>query len=396
MTEPGAALTSFLSSLPTTPQLLALGEPTHGVSAFPAWRNRIFQTLVEQHGFRSIAIESDVIAGLRANAHVMSGQDTLDEVMRHAFSHGFGEMQANRELVAWTRQFNAGRGEADMLHFYGFDPPIENRWAASPKHALLALHAFLAEHMIHLPADEATIICLCGDDARWTNPAAALDPAQSVGGTGDAWQLWALADDLLALLEMETPRLILQADALWHARLHARTALGLLRYHANMADSSPQRVSRMMALRAVMMAGNLSAIAEREAPRGPTLVFAHNSHLGRGASRMKLGTARMEWWPAGAHLTLRMGQQYVFIAMSCGEGEGLPAPQPGTLEGWLSQRTSSPYLYATPALLPKLPPSLTKRTDTAGTRYSALEPEHLGQTDGVFFLPNSVARTSNP
>ena len=78
--------------LPDPPQLLGLGEPTHGVEAFPRWRNHIFQTLVETQGFRSIAIESDIIAGLQVDAYVASGQDTLDEVMTGGFSHGFGKV----------------------------------------------------------------------------------------------------------------------------------------------------------------------------------------------------------------------------------------------------------------------------------------------------------------
>ncbi len=130
MTEPRGALTSFLNTLPTTPRLLGIGEPTHGVDAFPAWRNRIFRSLVEHHGYRSIAIESDVPAGLRVDAYTTSGQGTLDEIMQDGFSHGFGEVKANRELVVWLREVNAGRDEADKVRFYGFDAPTENMWAA--------------------------------------------------------------------------------------------------------------------------------------------------------------------------------------------------------------------------------------------------------------------------
>ncbi len=132
MTEPRVALTAFLSSLPNMPQLLALGEPAHGVEAFPAWRNRIFRTLVEHHAYRSVAIESDVLAGLRVDAYVASGQGTLDEIMQRGFSHGFGEVNANRELIAWMRGFNADRDEADRVRFYGFDAPTETMWAAAP------------------------------------------------------------------------------------------------------------------------------------------------------------------------------------------------------------------------------------------------------------------------
>lgn len=344
LTDPAAALSAFLAALPDAPHLLGLGEPTHGVEAFPLWRNRIFQTLVETQGFRSIAIESDIIAGLQVDAHIASGQGTLDEVMTGGFSHGFGGVQANRDLVVWMRQFNAGRNEMDRVRFYGFDPPIENMWAASPRHVLLALWDFLAPRFSHLPADRATLEHLCGDDARWTNQAAAMDPSQSIGATADAWHLRALADDLLGFLETQRPGLGAQPE-LWEARLHARTALGLLRYHANLATPSADRISQMLALRAVMMADNLRAIAEREVERGPTLVFAHNSHLQRGASQIRMETMNADWWPAGAHL-LGRGTPYAVIAMSSGEGAALLLPDAG--EG---HQRSGASLQATPGRL---------------------------------------------
>ncbi len=262
---------------------------------------------------------------------------------------------------------------------------------------MLEPHAYLAGNLPKLPIDIATVISLCGDDARWTNEAAAMDSTQSVGASEDAKALRWLADELLTLLETERPHLAVRPDAFWHARLHARTAQGLLRYHAVMADSSPNRVARMLSLRDVMMADNLTAIAEREAPRGPTLVFAHNSHLQRHFSQWTFGTMNLAWCPAGVHLAARVGERYAFIATAIGQGAGLPVPPPTTPEGWLNQQTSSPHLYATQALMRVLPPSLTKRTDISGDPgYSPLKPEHLQQTDGVFFLPTLSIEESNP
>jgi len=344
MTDPAAAFSEFFAALPAPPRLLGLGEPVHNVEAFPIWRNRIFQTLVDTQAFRSIALESDSIAGLQVDAHIASDQGTLDEVMTSGFSHGFGGSVANRDLIVWMRQFNAGRNEMNRLRFYGFDPPIENMWAASPRHALLALYDFLARHFSHLPVDRAAFEQLCGDDAPWMNQAAAMDPGQSVGDTADARHLRALADDLLGFLETQRPGLG-SHPGLWTAQLHARTALGLLRYHANLAAPSPDRISQMLALRAVMMTDNLLAIAEREEERGPTLVFAHNSHLQRGASQIRMDIMTADWWPAGAHL-LAQGAPYAVLTMSDGEDAGLLLPDIG--EG---ARRSVAHLYPTPGRL---------------------------------------------
>lgn len=395
LAELSPALSSFLAALPAPPRLLALGEPTHGLDAFPAWRNRLFRTLVEDHGFRSITIESDIIAGQRVNAHVTRGQGTLDETMQTGFSHGFGAIPANRALVEWMRTHNAGRGPGDHLHFYGFDAPLENLWAASPRASLLALHAFLTTHLGGLPVDTATLEDLCGEDARWTDPAAAMDPARSIGNSGEARQLRLLADDLSSLLHTEMPGLAAQAG-FWEAELHARTATGLLRYHAVIADPAPTRVARMLALRDLMMADNLGAIAGREGERGPTLVFAHNAHLQRHVSAMKIPSLglRVEWWSAGAHVSLRLGERYAFIAGDLGSapGKGIGDPAPDTLGGVLMSLPDPVSLVNARDLTAALTEQLAARTDVpprAG--YFPLQGPDLPLTDGVLFVKDAAS-----
>jgi erythromycin esterase-like protein len=379
MIDPRRALASFLSRLPSTPTLLALGEPTHRLDAFPAWRNRIFRTLVEDHGFRSIALESDVIAGRRVNAYVTSNQETLDEVMQTGFSHDFGTIPANRELVEWMKAFNADRKPADHLRFYGFDAPLENLWAASPRASLLALHAFLSAHLREVPVDAAILKWLCGEDARWTNPEAGMDPTKSIGNSDEARQLRLLVDDLSNLLRTETPLLAAQAGY-WEAALHARTAAGLLRYHAVIADPAPNRVARMLAQRDLMMADNLSAIAEREGERGPTLVFAHNTHLQRHLSTMNMRGTKLEFWSAGAHVSARLEDRYAFIASVLGSApeRGIGEPALDALEGVLMNLAGPVSLFNAQELSAALSEQLATRTDIpmqAG--YFPLKAQHL-------------------
>ncbi|GBF07859.1 putative erythromycin esterase [Deinococcus aerius] len=392
MADPQTALSSFLGTLPARPRLLGLGEPTHGLEVFPAWRNRIFQTLVQDHGFRSVALESDIIAGLQVNAYVTSGQGTLEEVMQTGFSHGFGAYAGNRALVEWMRAFNAGRGPGDHLHFYGFDAPLE-WWAPSPRASLLALHEFLSRHLDDVPANTTTIENLCGDEARWTNPAAVMDAAQSIGNGGDARHLRLLADDLSTRLRTGAPGLAAQ-PAFWEAELHARTAMGLLQYHALLADPRPTRMARAAALRDLLMADNLGAIARREGERGPTLVFAHNSHLQRNTATMQLGGMRIEWWGAGAHASLRFGPHYAFIAshLDTAPERGIGDPAPDTLEGALMNPAHPAALFSAGELTAALPRELTSRADIppqAG--YFPLQGPDLPLTDGVLFVKDAAS-----
>ena len=378
LSEPGHALTAFLNSLPARPQLLALGEPAHSMDSFPAWRNRLFRALVEDHGFRSVAIESDIVAGLRVNAYGTVGEGHLDEVMQTGFSHGFGAIPANRALVEWMREFNAGRESADRLRFYGFDAPLEF-WAPSPRASLLALYAFLSARLDDLPADTAaTIESLCGEEARWSNPATVMDPAQSIGGGEEVRHLRLIADDLCTLLRSQAPRLA-AGPGFWEAQVQARTATGLLQYHARMADPAPSRLARLAALRDLLMADHLSAIARRERERGPTLVFAHNTHLQRPLSAMGMAGQRLEWWGVGAHMSARLGHCYAFIATNPGTAPdtGRKEPAPGTLAAALMDLAGPATLFSSrdlPALL-------------AG---SLPDPQQLLLTDGVLILKEPV------
>lgn len=94
---------TVMQLFPSRPRVLALGEPTHGEDTLLDVRNELFRHLVEEEGYRTIAIESDCLMGLVVDDYVTAGTGSLDEAMRHGFSHGFGASVANRELVSWAR-----------------------------------------------------------------------------------------------------------------------------------------------------------------------------------------------------------------------------------------------------------------------------------------------------
>jgi erythromycin esterase-like protein len=399
----GAALVGFLGTLEEKPRLLGLGEPMHGEEEFPLLRNEMFQYLIACEGYRSVAIESDCLAALEVEAYIAGVEGSVDEVMETGFSHGFGALDSNRELVAWMREHNRDRAPEDRLRFYGFDAPTEITGAVSPRQALTPLHDYLATHLEAelLPCDSETIDRLVGDDGRWTDPAVAMDPSLSVGASREAGELRLLAEDLCALLLSESPRLVAAASEAdwWRACLHGRTAAGLLRYHAAMADSSGPRaaqMSRLMARRGAMMSENLRAIAAREARRGPTLVFAQNAHLRKDRSGFllpaKWGGGTVSWWSAGALAGARMGDRYAFLASALGSApeQGLGAPKPDTLEGALYATVEERCIFDSERLAETVRgrnPKLTPRTDTSNNRgYSPLDPDRLDGTDGVVFI----------
>ncbi|MEU3459188.1 erythromycin esterase family protein [Streptomyces sp. NPDC006733] len=379
--------------LPSRPRLLALGEPTHGEDALLDLRNAVFRQLVEQEGYRTIAIESDCVMGLLVDDYVTTGAGTLDDVMAQGISHGWGASAANRDLVRWMRDHNVradedGCGASERLRFAGFDGPLEITHAASPRQALTALHGYLAPRVDAelLPCTPDTLDRLLGADDRWTDPAVMMEPALSVGRTVEADRLRLLADEMLALLDQQAPHLLATTspDAFERARLYGRTAAGLLRYHHGMADTSPARLTRLVSVRDQMMAQNLLALAER----GPALVHAQNAHLQRAKSSMRMGGARLEWWSAGALVSTRLGAEYAFVATALGtiRHRGVDTPPPTTLEGLLYALPQDRCVIDAPRLAATLdtPPPAPRVSPWYG--YAPLDPAHLADIDGIVFV----------
>lgn len=325
-------------------------------------RNQVFRHLVEHEGYRSLAVESDCLMGMIVDDYVTTGTGTLDEVMRSGFSHNFGSAPGNRELVEWMRAYNSSHDE--KLRFFGFDGPLEY-WAASPREALTALNELLGGPFSF---DE-----LLGPDERWSNPDTVMDPSQSIGQSADAQRLRVIADDLVALLDTRAPGLAV--SDLEKAELYGRTAVGLLRYHHWMADTSPERISRLSGLRDAMMAANLLAIAAR----GPALVYTHNLHLQRTRSVMSLGEHQVEMWSAGAILSARLGNRFAYLATAFG-AIGDDVPPPDTAEGMLSTLPWEAALVDPRAIAGAVP---RVSTDFA---YFPLDPATLDTIDGLVFL----------
>jgi erythromycin esterase-like protein len=389
-TADGVEAANVMRLLPARPRLLALGEPTHGEDLLLGVRNELFRQLVEQQGYRTIAIESDCVMGLVVDDYVTSGTGTLDEVMERGFSHEWGAFPGNRELVRWMRAYNDGRSGSERLRFAGFDGPLEITGAASPRPALTALHAYLTAGADAdlLPCTAETLDRLLGADDRWTNPAAMMDPAQSVGQTPEANRLRLLADDLVTLLDAQMPQLIAASapDDWDRARLYGRAATGLLRYHFWMADTSPSRMPWLLATRDSMMAANLLALAER----GPALVNAHNGHLQRNKSGMRLGDLPLQWWSAGAIVSARLGDEYAFLATALGtiRHRGVDTPPPDTIEGLLYALPEDHYLVDARRLAATLADATPAPRVSPWFGYSPLDPAHLASTDGIVFVRN--------
>lgn len=338
-----AAVDRMITALDDSVELLGLGEALHGGEAFLLLRNRLFQRLVEAHGFSAIALESSFPRGRIVDEHIAGrGPASYEAVQDAGWSHGFGRLDANRELVQWMRQYNADPSRRASLRFYGFDSPTEMTGTDSPSHVLHVVLDYLAS----IDGDggrerRERIDALLGSDADWENPAAMMDPTQSVGLSAAASALRIETEDLITELQIRRPELVARSggDRYWDALQHASIARQLLNYHAGLARASEDRTQKLLGIRDAMIADNLAYAVFRERGRGRVLAFAHNRHLQRGKAQWQLGPHALTWWPAGAHLREIFDTRYAVIGSGLGvsEANGIGQPEPGTLEALLAR-----------------------------------------------------------
>jgi erythromycin esterase-like protein len=333
-----------MASLGDCVKLVGLGEALHGGEDILMLRNRLFSRLVEKHGYSAIAIESSFPRARVVNEYVAGrGSAPYDVLHDTGFSHGFGRLEANRELVEWMREYNADSAHHIKLRFYGFDSPTEMMFSDSPRQVLHFVLDYLAS--IDSAGDQEQrlrIEQLLGKDSDWENPAAMMDPAKSIGLSPAATALRIEVEDLIAQLQVRRPELVAKSDisSYLEAMQYATLARWLLNYHAALARKSEpcKRIVQCLGLRDAMMADNLAYAVSRERGRGKVLAFAHNSHLKRTKAEWQLGSNALAWWPAGAHLSLIFGQSYAVIGTAVGvsDGNGIGQPEAGTLEARLT------------------------------------------------------------
>jgi erythromycin esterase len=391
-----AAVERVIASLGDPVELLGFGEALHGGEEILMLRNRLFRRLAEAHGYSAVAIESSFTQAHVVNEYIAGrGPASYEAVQETGFSHGFGRLEANRELVEWMRAYNADPSHRVKLRFYGFDSPTEMAGAASPRRVLdFALDYLASIDSAAGVAYRERIDPLLGNDSDWENPATLTDPTKAVGLSPAATQLRAETEDLIEELCIRRPELVAKSDegSYREAMQYARLARQLLNYHAELARESGERISRCLGIRDATMADNLAYVVSRERRRGKVLAFAHNRHLQRGKAEWRFGTDVYAWWPAGSHLNEIFGSRYAVIGSAVGvsDANGIGQPEAGTLEALLTA-SPGPVRFIPTHKGQGLPNSAVAALPTrSGSRknptYFPLDPQSFTDFDGLAIL----------
>ena len=321
------------------------------------------------------------------------------------FSYGFRRLDVNRELVEWMRHTNADSARRIKLQFYGFDSPTAMINTDSPRQLLhFALDYLTALDSTAGDEYRARIDPLLGEDATWENPAALMDPTQSIGLSPVATALRIEIEELIAELHTRRPEWIAKSDQnrYLEAVHHAVVARQLITYHAALARESNTRVAKLLGIRDAIMANNLAYIVSRERERGKVLVFAHNSHLQRSMAEWQLGPHLNTWWTVGAHLDAMFGPRYAVVGSAVGvsEANGIGQPEASTLEAQLIAAPGPARFIHThrgqglpAAEIAALP---ARSGSTRNSTYFPLTPQHLTDFDGLAVLDDTTYTRGAP
>ena len=181
-----------------------------------SFSNRLSEHIFETELFHKLIIASKLdMSRSFPRARVVNeyvagrGPASYEAVQDTGFSHGFGRLDANRELVEWMRRYNADPSHRVKLQFYSFDSPTEMTGSDSPSQVLHFVLDYLAS------IDSASgqehrerIDPLLGQDSNWENPAALADPTKSVGLSPAATALRIETEDLITELNARRPELV--------------------------------------------------------------------------------------------------------------------------------------------------------------------------------------------
>lgn len=385
-------------------ELLALGEALHGSEEILLIRNRMFQRLVQKHGFSAVVIEASSPQARAINEYLLGQRDASDPKVQKWFGNGFGLLEANRELIEWVRQYNAGASHPTKLHFYGFDLPLGQGGLANPSRVLdIALDYLESVDPARARTHRDRITPLVGDISEWERPAAMFDPSQSIGLTPRATDLRIATLDLITDLRIRRPEYVAKsnplayADALHHAELGRK----LLDAHAALAQ--PGAYATMLGIRDLIMADNLLHYIACEKGRGKVLVFAASGHLKRGKTQWHLppGEDVKEWWPTGSQLAEALGNRYAVIGMALGTSvpNDIAAPEAGTLEAKLVESGGSMFIpthrgKGMPA--PEIETAPARSGSTLNPTYSWLTPASFSDFEWVVFLDSTTYPRGGP
>src|SRR6266568_7587969 len=256
-------------------RFVLLGEASHGTHDFYDQRAQITKRLIQENGFKAIAVEADWPDAYRVNRYVRGTTDDADsEEALSGFKRFPTWMWRNADVldfVGWLREHNDAAGAATKVGFYGLD--------------LYSLHASIEAVLAYLrkvdpdAARRALYRYSCfdhfGEDTQAYGYAASFGLAESCEEEV-LGQLIELRQRAAAYAKRDGR---VGDDEFFFAEQNARLVKNAEEYYRSMFRGRVESWNR----RDTHMAETLDALAAHLGSRGTQakiVVWEHNSHLG--------------------------------------------------------------------------------------------------------------------
>jgi erythromycin esterase len=321
----------LVDSLADEAQVVGLGEATHGSREFGDVRLALTERLIEQHGYRVVAIEGSATA-MRVIAPYIKGGSEKTPEMDRVIESGWIGRRARRQLIEWLRNWNRSHAESQVT-LVGVDAQENGK-----SQEILA--AFLQR------AYSGQVVDQWKDVAKELAAADAQTPVFGDSEVND--KAGQFLNELLAKMVLDA--LILRA------RLGDETYAQAFRAAEDLVEFSDFNSEKGGALGHsrdwYMAAEVLRAAQGQEGPTRKVVFWAHNAHV---AARNQT---------TGAVLRSALGCNYAPVAITFGQGDfvaqipndlqdrlavsTVPANEGETIESVLAKVQTGPLMASWP------------------------------------------------
>ena len=328
-------------------RIVAIGEASHGTHEYYAWRAALTRRLIDERGFRFVAVEGDWPDAYRVNGSVRLRRGATDDPREalDSFARWPTWMWANDDVVEfcrWLRGINADRPERERVGFYGID--VYSLWDSM--HVLVG---WLREHEPgHVDNAVRALACFepFGEDGAEYAFASRFAPTSCEGA----------AVDLLQSLCEQRGRQESEGDpeGRFAAEQNAAVVVDAERYYRAMVQGSAESWN----VRDVHMVDTLDRLVAHAG--GKAVVWEHNTHIGDARATDMAGAGMVN---VGQLLRDRHGRDDVVLVGFGGHRgeviagrewgapmEAMPVPpaRPGSLEALLHDAVGQDALFVFP------------------------------------------------
>ena len=259
-------------------RVVLVGEASHGTSEFYRARAAITRRLIERHNFRLVAVEADWPDAAAIDRHVR--QLPHEPMETPPFTRFPAWMWRNKDVdafVAFLRQHNAGKPQAEQTGFYGLD--------------LYNMTASIAAVLSYLDGVDPEAAAIArrryGCLEPWSREPAAYGRAALTQGYAMCEE--AVTRNLMDMLRKQLDYVRHDGDRFFGATQNARLIADAERYYRIMYYGAQHSWN----LRDSHMFDTLQRLLAWEGPDSKVVVWAHNSHIG-DARYTDMGSERGE------------------------------------------------------------------------------------------------------